>query len=287
MRDPSPPAAGPRRTARRVQGWLHAGLGHRVCAHLSPASVRVLPTICFTLPWWMSMHGRKRTPRGGRAGSVHVTGVEAVRREARTVGPAYARGEQPTHLLRLPRTACGCEPCGRPRTAAAPAAQQPRPCQLQEVSRRVPAVQFSGRKAHFSTRRGVTWASAPGSASMMTCCCRCGGAFSSAVRPPRAHSQLTPLSPSAAQRWHVRHLSGVRPDDFCDNVAGKTFIVTGPTRCALRGAPRPLRSVADTEPVSCSGIGTEVAAALSRKGAHSALCPPHSAAAGAGLPGTD
>ena len=38
--------------------------------------------------------------------------------------------------------------------------------------------------------------------------------------------------PFCAQRWNVRHLRGLRPDDLCDDVAGRTFIVTGPTRHA-------------------------------------------------------
>ena len=68
----------------------------------------------------------------------------------------------------------------------------------------------------------------------------------------RARSPLRPrFALRRAQRWHLRHLRGLRAEDLCDDVAGRTFIVTGPTRraqqaagcrlcAAQRAPPRPL-----------------------------------------------
>jgi len=60
----APRAAQPRHRRAHRCAWhpRHPGRCLRE-AHLSPeaSSLSVLPTICFTLPWWMSMQGRKRT----------------------------------------------------------------------------------------------------------------------------------------------------------------------------------------------------------------------------------
>ena len=86
------------------------------------------------------------------------------------------------------------------------------------------------------------------------------------------------------QRFHVRGLRDKSCDDLCDGARGRTFIVTGPTRCACCGVRRfdspdslcascneaPSLRRAASELVR-SGIGTEIAAALARCGAHGAL----------------
>jgi len=69
------------------------------------------------------------------------------------------------------------------------------------------------------------------------------------------------------QRSHVRHWRGLRPDDLCEEVAGRTFIVTGPTRCVYELAKPPAPEHRN------SGIGKEVAAALARRGATGAGSP--------------
>jgi len=82
------------------------------CAHLPPASSRsVLPTICFTLPWWMSMHGRKRTAPGGgnaEAAAAAAAGAGGARRRR------VAKAQGGRHRLAAAPSAAGDMTLERP-----------------------------------------------------------------------------------------------------------------------------------------------------------------------------